>query len=281
MNNDTKETTPPDTKIVANDIPAGYNKAVLKMKNGEQINLDSAQGSLVNNDQFAVSNKDGKLNYQSKTGVADYHTLSTPRGGQYRLQLPDGTIVWLNAASSITYPTTFIGQKYRGVTVTGEAYFEVKKNKAQPFVVDVKGKAAVEVLGTHFNVNAYDDEPVINTTLLEGSIRMRNIGQEAVLTPGQQAQISSKQMKIIDHADIEMAVAWKNGSFHFDHANIEEVLRQLARWYDIEIAYEKGVPGVKVSGEIKRDLNLTQALFILDKMGVHARIEGKQLLVTP
>lgn len=270
---------------ISGDIPAGSNRAVLKLANGQKIPLDSAAGSIIHKVGFNVINDSGKLNYQGKTDIAEYHTLSTPRGGQYKLQLPDGTQVWLNAASSITYPTAFTNRE-RKVEITGEAYFEVTKNPNKPFIVALPstggtGGGFVEVLGTHFNINAYEDEQNIQTTLLEGRIRLVHQRQTVVLKPGQQAAITSVTMQLIDNPDLEMVMAWKNGSFSFKQAHLNVVLRQLSRWYDVDIAYEKNVPDILFSGEIKRDLTLSQALTILDKMGVHCSIQGKKLIVKP
>ncbi|MFX1708943.1 FecR domain-containing protein [Chitinophaga sp. CC14] len=263
------------------EIVSGSSRAVLKLGDGEEILLDSTQGSIVHNGNFNVNNDSGKLDYKGKAVKVEYHTLTTPRGGQYQLQLPDGTAVWLNAASSITYPTVFT-DNYRKVKVTGEVYFEVAKNKDQPFMVDINNKATVAVLGTSFNVNAYTDEQNIRTTLLEGSIMMIHDQQTAMLRPGQQAQINNElKMNIINNADVEMVVAWKNGLFRFDHAHLDEVLRQMSRWYDVGVVYENGVPDIIFSGEIKRDLNLSQALVVLEKMGVHYRIEGKKIIIMP
>lgn len=263
------------------EIMSGSSRAVLKLGDGDEILLDSTQGSIVRNGNFNVNNDSGRLDYEGKAGKAEYHTLSTPRGGQYRLQLPDGTAVWLNAESSITYPTVFT-DNYRKVKVTGEVYFEVAQNKEQPFMVDINSKATVAVLGTSFNVSAYTDEQVIRTTLLEGSIMMIHDQQTAMLRPGQQAQINNElKMNIIHNADVEMVVAWKNGLFRFNHAHLDEVLRQMSRWYDVGVVYENGVPDIIFSGEIKRDLNLSQALLVLEKMGVHYRIEGKKIIVMP
>ncbi|MEI3802650.1 MULTISPECIES: FecR family protein [unclassified Chitinophaga] len=263
------------------EIVSGSSRAVLKLGDGEEILLDSTQGNIVRNGNFKVNNDSGKLDYEGKAGKMEYHTLTTPRGGQYRLLLPDGTAVWLNAESSITYPTVFT-DNYRKVKVMGEVYFEVAKNKDQPFMVDVNSKATVAVLGTSFNVNAYTDEQNIRTTLLEGSIMMIHDQQTAMLRPGQQAQINNElKMNIINNADVEMVVAWKNGLFRFDHAHLDEVLRQMSRWYDVGVVYENGVPDIIFSGEIKRDLNLSQALVVLEKMGVHYRIEGKKIIVMP
>lgn len=261
-------------------ITSGTNRAVLKLANGKEIMLDSTHGSIVQEPGLTVRNDSGRLNYQGATAAMEYHTLTTPRGGQYRITLPDGTAVWLNAASSITYPTAFT-EKVRAVIITGEAYFEVAANARQPFRVDVDGKASVEVLGTQFNVNAYTDENSIRTTLVDGSVRVHHRQASVVLKPGQQVAIAANGLQLVEHPDMEMAVAWKNGSFQFDHAHLKEVLRQMARWYDVTVVYEPGSADIVFSGEIKRDLDLTQALTVLQSMGVRFRIEGKQLIVMP
>ncbi|HEY8956487.1 FecR family protein [Chitinophaga sp.] len=281
--NPPKKKTPSFAENVSpsGEILSGSSRAILQLANGEEILLDSARGNIVDNGNFHVSNNSGKLNYKGNAGKAEHHTLTTPRGGQYQLQLPDGTVVWLNAASSITYPTAFTDH-YRKVKVVGEVYFEVAQNKEQPFMVDVDGKASIAVLGTSFNVNAYTDEQSIRTTLLEGSIIMFHEQQTAMLKPGQQAQIKNElRMNIINDADVESVMAWKNGLFRFDRAPLSEVLRQMSRWYDVSIVYEQGIPDIIFSGEIKRDLSLSQALVVLAKMGVHYRIEDKKLIVMP
>ncbi|RBL90158.1 FecR family protein [Chitinophaga flava] len=271
-----KQVIPP----IAVAVTTGSNRAVLKLSNGQEIVLDSAHGSILQQQGITVHNDSGKLDYEGHADVVEYHTLSTPRGGQYKVQLPDGTAVWLNAASGITYPTAFTG-KERKVKISGEAYFEVAANAKKPFRVDVDGKATVEVLGTRFNVNAYTDEQHIRTTLLDGRVKVVHGQQASVLKPGQEAQITAQGMDIIDSPDLEMAIAWKNGSFRFDHAHLKEVLRQMSRWYDVTVIYEPGSTDIIFSGEIKRDLNLPQALIVLETMGVHFRIEGKQLIVMP
>ena len=192
-------------------------------------------------------------------------------GGQYRLVLPDGTKVWLNAASSITYPASF-QDKERKVSVSGEVYFEVAKNADKPFIVDVDGGAKIEVLGTHFNVNAYANEPAIKISLLEGSVKSGGI----VLQPGQ-ALINGKVIT----TDLERDVAWKNGLFNFNGLDLPTAMRQLARWYSLEVKFEGGVPNKVIRGKMGRDLSLSQVLNILEKMELNFRIEQKTLIVTP
>lgn len=281
--NQHKPTTPAVAdvqKTTPAEIPSGTNRAMLKLPNGQEILLDSTRGNIVKSGALTVNNDSGLLNYKGNADIVENHTVVTPRGGQYQIQLPDGTEVWLNAASRITYPTSFNG-KERKVTIAGEVYFEVAKNKAKPFIVDVEGKASVEVLGTHFNVNAYTDELGIHTTLLEGSIRMISQQQTVLLKPGQQAQLTGASLTVNNDPDLEIVMAWKNGSFQFNHASVDEVLRQFSRWYDVTIVYEQKIPAILFSGEIKRDLNLSQALVVLEKMGVHFRIADKKLIVMP
>jgi len=193
--------------------------------------------------------------------------------------LPDGTQVWLDAASSITYPTVFSG-KDRKVSITGQAYFEVVKDKSKPFHVSVNNMD-VEVLGTHFNINAYSDEASINTTLLEGSVKI-NAGNAntIVLRSGQQAQVGN-QLKVVENANPEQVMAWKNGLFNFEGADIKTVLRQLGRWYDVEIVYKGEIPYRKFGGEVSRQLTLAQVLRLLQKVGISYTIEGKKLIVLP
>jgi transmembrane sensor len=262
-----------DTRLLA-----GTNRTILKLANGKEVFLDSVKGNIVQNGSFSINNNGGVLNYLGNTGPVEYHTLSTPHGKQYRVQLPDGTNVWLNARSSITYPTAFV-DKQRKVTITGEAYFEVAQNQEKPFIADINGEAAVEVLGTHFNISAYKDDPGIYATLLEGRIKISNQTQSAMLNPGQQALISQQQMKVVDHADIDQAIAWKNGVFRFDHTRLDDVMRQLARWYEIEVVYEGSIPAIVLSGEIKRDAGLPQALAVLNTMGLRFRLEGNKVII--
>jgi transmembrane sensor len=291
------------TTVQAN-IPPGGNKATLTLAGGRVITLDSAANGLLvqQGATTIVKLAGGQIVYEQKEGSttartgassepAEWNTMATPRGGQYQLTLPDGTRVWLNAASSITYPTAFTGEE-RKVLINGEAYFEVAQDKQQPFLVETGTNSAIEVLGTRFNVNAYADEPAVRTTLLDGSVKVKGGTQAALLRPGQQASIASRpttstqagnnvQLTITDHADISQVMAWKNGSFRFDRTSVDVVMRQLSRWYDVDVVYEKGIPAVRFGGEMKRDLSLSEVLAILNKMEVHCRIDGKKLIVLP
>lgn len=202
------------------------------------------------------------------------------------MQLPDGTRVWLNAASSIRYPIIFTGPE-RQVQMTGEAYFEVAKSKGQPFKVNVIDRAEVAVLGTHFNINAYKVDGGIDATLLEGAVQVAIRGDslskhktKVVLTPGQQAQVADK-IHVVPHADTDKIMAWKNGLFNFEGAGLQEVMSQLERWYDIEVLFENGVPDIEFEGKITRDVSLNELLPALKKMGVSYRLEGRTLTILP
>jgi ferric-dicitrate binding protein FerR (iron transport regulator) len=289
------------------DAQPGSSKAILTLSGGRQLVLDSTREDTVLTEGAAIiAGAKGKLAY-NPGNQADaplvYNTLTTPRGGEYQLTLPDGTKVWLNAASSITYPTAFTG-KERKVVMTGEAYFEVSKNASQPFKVSVNGKEEVEVLGTSFNVNAYDNESTVKTTLLEGSVRVAaslqpvvgvNSGKEKlglVLKPGEQSELvvgentnngsaTKGQLKLLTGVDIEAVVAWKNGRFAFTDADLQTVMRQLARWYNVDVTYEGNIPTREFDGKIGKTLTLDQVLKILTKTRVHYSIEGRQLTIRP
>jgi ferric-dicitrate binding protein FerR (iron transport regulator) len=251
-----------------------------------------------------VTLQDGRLAY-APSGAASapvtYNTMSTPRGRQYQLVLPDGTKVWLNAASSITYPTAFSGSDRR-VTLTGEAYFEVRQDASRPFNVSVKNREEIEVLGTSFNVNGYEDEHEVKTTLLDGSVRVvvtdslvgvnTNKGKlSVVLKPGEQAQLVlrdssgrdkvSKPMKILSDVDVDQVVAWKNGLFQFKGATMQTVMNQLSRWYNVEVTYEGTIPEHRFVGKVSRDYNLSDVLAVLQASDIHFSIEGKRIIVRP
>jgi transmembrane sensor len=291
--------------IVKNDVEPGSNKAVLTLANGKTILLDDAANGVVAQEGKAkvVKPGDGKLVYSSDNsggeGPLAYNTLATPRKGQYQLRLPDGTKVWLNAESSIHYPTGFRG-KERRVQITGEAYFEVAHDKEMPFIVE-KGDMQVEVLGTHFNVNAYNDESAIKTTLLEGKVKVRRQWavdsgesakgkgqkakdkiQEVVLKPGEQAIAEAHSPLTIHHSpDLEQVIAWKNGLFHFESADIKTVMRQLSRWYDVEVVYEgTAVKNDPLFVEISRNTRLSDVLKVLQESGsAKFSIQGKKIIV--
>jgi transmembrane sensor len=274
---------------VTHDLPPGGNKAVLTLANGSQILLDSAaNGTLAQQGSVNVMKTDsGRLAYTAsneKPNTVLYNTLKTPRGGQYQLVLPDGSKVWLNAASSIRYPVLFSGPD-REVEVSGEAYFEVAKSATNPFRVKIGDKAVIEVLGTEFNVNAYEDEPAVRTTLLQGSVKVLSAGggnAPVLLAPGQQAALfAGNPIKLLSGVDVNQVVAWKNGLFSFDKADLPTVLRQLARWYDFDVVYEGDVKPRHFGGKIERDLNLSEVLGVLQQTKVHFIIENRKLKVKP
>jgi transmembrane sensor len=266
------------------DIAPGKNKAILTLSGGRQIILDStAQDTLLVEGADIIASAKGRLAYNAGSAVtgvgAVYNTLTTPRGGQYQLTLPDGTKVWLNAASSIRYPTAFNG-KDRTVTVTGETYFEVTRRANQPFIVR-SGKVVVTVLGTSFNINAYADEAIVKTSLIEGSVKVSKGNDTATLAPGQQAQMgASDAIGVATMSNPASAVAWKNGYFTFDRADIQTVMRQLSRWYNIDVSYEGGKPPDDYFwGDLQRNAKLSDILAVLGKSGISFTIEGNKVQV--
>jgi transmembrane sensor len=274
-------------QAVKKDVFPGTNKAVLTLANGSSIILNDAEnGVLTEQGNTQVQKVEaGQLVYNAsdiKSKEILYNRISTPRSGQYQVVLPDGTKVFLNSASSIRFPTAFIGKK-REVDISGEVYFEVAKNAAMPFKVNINGgEAAVEVLGTHFNVNAYADEAVVKTTLLEGAVKVTKGNATGLLKPGQQAQFDKKdKIEIINDADIELAVAWKNGFFLLKNADIPSMMRQISRWYDVDIVYKGKIPDRKFGCSISRTVNLSNMLQALEASNVHCKVEGRKLIVLP
>lgn len=275
---------------VAADVRPGGDKAVLTLSNGQHIILDSAANGLLTSQGNTRVEKisGGQLSYKHEAPGKDvagvlYNTLNTPRGGQYKLVLPDGTRVWVNAASSITYPTAFRGTE-RVVELKGEAYFEVVHKAAQPFKVKV-GAETIEDIGTAFNINAYSDEPFIATTLLEGKARVTARGGSLTLQPGQQTRqdnAAGSQLKMYSNTDIEKTIAWKEGKFIFDRDQLPSIMRQLARWYDVKVEYGGGAPEGHFSGSISRGKNLSQVLNMLKASGnIQFSIDNKTILITP
>ncbi|MEO8413694.1 MAG: FecR domain-containing protein [Ginsengibacter sp.] len=269
-------------KKVKDIILPGSTKAVLTLSNGSHIVLDSARQGIVakqGNSRVTKLNT-ATLSYKAGTGQARevvYNTLSTPRGGEYQLILPDGTKVWLNASSSIRFPTLFTG-KERKVAVTGETYFEVAKNAAMPFEISVMDMK-VQVLGTHLDIMAYDDEGSMNTTLLEGSLKVSNASESETLVPGQQSVINKTgRMKVVD-VSVDEVTAWKEGWFQFNACNIEQVMRQISRWYDVDIVYEGKIPTGHFSGIVSRENDILQVLKIMQAGGVRYKIEGRKVVI--
>ncbi|HEY0298135.1 MAG TPA: FecR domain-containing protein [Arachidicoccus sp.] len=250
-----------------NVIVPGGNHAVLTLADGKKIILDTASDGLLNKDINIAIMKSGDavLTYSGtiKNGVMTYNSISTPRGGQYQLMLADGTKVWLNAASGLKYPVAFTG-KYREVTLEGEAYFEVMKNKKKPFVVNVNGMK-VKVYGTHFNVMAYADEAAIKTTLLEGSVMVNNGADSVLIKPGQQAIDKNSNSKMeVRTADIDEELAWTKGEFLFRSISITEIMKQVARWYDADVHFDGDMSGILFSGGMRRQQSIRELLEILE-----------------
>lgn len=270
-------------------IVPGGDKAILTLADGSAIVLDTLHtGSLPQQGNTRIVKLNtGSLAYNVGAGSQHetlYNTLSTPSGGQFQLMLPDGSKVWLNSSSSIRFPTAFSGDE-RKVELTGEAYFEVAKNPSRPFRVFIApplgggGGMEVEVVGTHFNIMAYDDERSINTTLLEGSVKVSKGSAGKLLVPGQQSKVGSGGDIKVTEADVEEAIAWKNGFFQFNSYDIETVMRQVARWYDVQVVYKDKIPGGNFSGIVSRKNNISRVLEILQGGGVQFKIEGKKVIV--
>ena len=266
------------------DVSPGGDKATLILADGSTIVLDETQnGTIAQQGNSKIIKLDGKLSYDptnKNSREIVYNTISTPKGGQYQLELPDGSQVWLNATSSIHFPTSFTGTERR-IEITGEAYFEIAKNPNMPFIVTVSN-SEVQVLGTHFNINAYNDEDNVKTTLLEGSVRFVNDGSINILKPGQQAQLTKEgTTKVVSDVNVDNVVAWKNGMFDFENASIETVMRQLSRWYDVEIEY-KGKTDDLFIAEMRRNIKLSDALKALELTGkVKFDIQDKKIIVMP
>nr|WP_199076333.1 FecR family protein [Pedobacter sp. ASV19] len=269
-----------------NAVVPGGNRAVLTLADGSLVGLDSGSFSkTIKQGNTSISNEGkGLLVYAAKgpSGLAPlYNKIAVPRGGQYQLKLPDGTVVWLNSASSLRFPTQFSG-KERSVELNGEAYFEVAKNKEMPFKVHVRDME-VRVLGTHFNVMAYDDEENINTTLLEGSVKVSNALHTAVIRPGEQASLKKSSGVLgIEVVNTAEAMAWKNGNFLFADEDIETIMRRISRWYDVDVEYRGNLSDKNFAGSISRYENVSEVLKMLELTGtIHFKVEGRRIIVMP
>lgn len=264
------------------DVPApAINKATLTLANGRQIVLSNIGNGSLAAAGAANANKtgEGQLSYSNTATVTEYHTLTNPKGSRpVTLTLADGSQVWLNAASSITFPTAFTGTN-REVNMTGEAYFEVAKNPGLPFIVS-RGETKVTVLGTHFNVKAYADEADVKVTLLEGAVRVNNGNANGILKPGQQAIVSTG-VNVVSGVNVEQVMAWKNGLFYFDKADIKTIMQEVARWYDVEVVYQTETTEL-FHLKASRSTSAAGVFRILETMGgVHLELDGKKIIVKP
>ncbi len=274
-----KQTPIPIPTIAKHDIPPGHNGAVLTLSNGKQIVLDTVgNGTLASDSHIKVIKKDGQLSYEGNSGEIVYNTVSTPKGRQWQLTLADGTKVWLNAASSIHYPISFTGYE-RKIEITGEAYLEVSPNVASPFIVKTPTQE-IRVLGTRFNINAYADEPILRTTLLEGSIKIAAAGKTILLHPGEQVADNTITGELnTTNPDVTNVTAWINGRFKFDHSDIKTVMRQIARWYDVDVDYRGNLPDYQFAGGTFRNNNLSEVLQVLELSGLHFKLENHKIIV--
>jgi transmembrane sensor len=273
---------------VKNRIEPGGNRATLLLANGTKIDLNHTNNGVISRQAGITINKnaEGLLVYTidaskqpiDQSGTIGQNTVSTPKGGQYQIILPDGTHATLNAASSLSYPVAFTGSE-RLVELTGEAYFEVAKDKAHPFKVK-SGSQTVTVLGTHFNINAYADEAAIKTTLLEGSVEVSTTGGKEQIVPGQQAIWSQTGQIIKRSVDVDKEVAWKNGLFSFDGDDLKSILRQIGRWYNVDVSYSGAFPDEKFYGEITRSSKLADVLRIMEINNIHFEIVERHLTVS-
>ncbi len=276
------------------DLKPGGNEATLTLADGSSIVLnDKGVGTIAEQGGIIVTKTaDGQVLYSIKeienignSAEPQYNTISTPRGGQYQVILPDGTHVWLNASSSLKYPVQFVGDT-RSVTFNGEGYFEVAKNVDMPFKVTTQ-KEVIEVLGTHFNINSYTDEIISRTTLVEGKVKVSRVSgldnhttDYKVLSPGQQSVIQHGEVEVID-VNIHETMAWKNGEFMFNMENIETVMRKIARWYDVEVIYQSPVEQEYIWGSVSRFKNISEVLKVIEMTGsVHFKVEGRRIYVS-
>jgi transmembrane sensor len=285
----TEKLTPPPVQIASEKVEPilspGGNKAVLTLANGQRIILDSIKNGIIEkNESFEINKtEDGQLVYHAfdrnykNARNGDFNIVSTPRGGEYRIILPDGSKVWLNAASSLKFPGVF-KRNVREVELDGEAYFEIAKRSAMPFKVR-SGNTEIEVLGTHFNLKAYSNQKVIKTTLVEGSVKINEGKSSVLLKPGQQARQAGGNITILNNVDIEEQVAWKDGLFVFKDASIEEVMSQVSSWYDLDVTFEGKIPEKYLTGKVSRSVNATEFMNLLNYAGVKFKITGENIVI--
>ncbi|MES2456464.1 MAG: FecR domain-containing protein [Bacteroidota bacterium] len=280
----------PDPVLVSSTIPEadvkpGGNKAFLTLSSGQKISLANAPNGIIAIEAGDQINKlsDGQIAYESLNenpgATQGVNILQTPNGGQYRVNLPDGTKVWLNAASSVKYSVNFKNLLERRIELTGEAYFEVAKDPSRSFIVQTDDQA-IHVLGTRFNVNAYHDNGGSKTTLLEGSVKATTRKSAAIIRPVQQVTSQGDQQLKVEEADVDLALAWKNDQFMFESEPIRQLMKRLARWYDVDVVYGAQVPDVRFNGAISKFENISAVLKILESTGkAHFKVEGRKIYV--
>lgn len=281
------------TSAYPNDVAPGKQGATLTLANGQKILInDAVTGNIASQSGVKISKTaDGQIIYEvtdQQSEAFEYNTLTTSPGEQTRVRLPDGSLVFLNAASSLKYPVNLAQSAVRRVSLTGEGYFEISKSyvlagrqrKRQSFVVESRGQQ-VEVLGTHFNINSYADEPSVSTTLLEGSVKVHHAGNNVILKPGQQV-INKGNSLVVTVVDTAGITDWKDGDFYFEHADFRSVMRKIGRWYNVEVVYDASVPdNITSNGLISRNNRLSAVLRSIEKAGdVHFTIQGNKIYVT-
>lgn len=287
-NSQNTQPRPTVNSIVTTDINPGGERATLTLADGRTIILDATTDGTVAKEHNAevIKLANGEIGYRTLKGNTaqteiTYNIMSTPKGGQYKIRLSDGTQVWLNAASSIRFPTNFPANE-RLVEITGEVYFEVAPDKQKPFIVSADSKTRIQVLGTRFNVNAYADDQAIHTTLLEGSVKVQYALVSQVLKPGQQASINrDNKILVTDNTDAEEVMAWKNGNFYFNNTELRTVMNQLDRWYDVNVVFKDNVENERIRAIIPRNIPISKLIHKLSLTGkINYRIEGKTIYIT-
>lgn len=278
-----------NSTMIKTDILPGGNKAYLTLSNGSKIELgNTSNGKIATQNGISITKTaDGRIIYTAgdhteTEGKTEYNTIETPKGGQYQLMLPDGSTVWLNAASSLRYALDLKYTKIREVELQGEAYFEIQHDKLRPFKVKT-ARETVEVLGTHFNVNSYRDEAVEKTTLLEGSVKIsdKKALSVKILKPGEQAALLENGDIKVAKADLEAATAWKNGLFVFEDEKLADIMKRVSRWYNVEVEFQDVDTDLVFGGSVSRYDNVSKVLRKLEKVGgVHFKVEGRRIIVT-
>ena len=271
--------------LFTNVVSPGKERATLTLADGKKIRLTQAANKVLAKEAGVTiyKSENGELIYEikgSSDGKGKFNTLTTARGETYRIRLPDGSMVWLNAASSLIYPVNLVNNGIRKVKLQGEGYFEIAKDKAHPFIVESRGQE-VEVLGTHFNVQAYPEEPNSQTTLLEGSVKVNlGNGSSTMIKPGQQAKLSGVSISV-EEVDPELAVAWKDNQFLFENQDLASIMRMISRWYNVDVNYTDDVMGEKFGGGLSRFDHVSKVLKSLEGTGsVHFKLEGRTIYVS-